>query len=795
MGTQLQARGMPAGISPEMFGLERPDILRDIHADYFAAGSRVVTTNTFGGSRFKLDPSVNVRELNAVMARAAREAADAAGSGRFVAGSMGPTGHFLKPLGDLDFEELVDAFREQARGLADGGADLILIETQFDIAEARAAVVAVREATDLPVGVSMTFENCVSLTGTSPLTFVDVMQNMGVDLIATNCSAGPEQIMDVVRAMLPRLDTPLLVEPNAGLPELDENGNTVFRLPPEPFAEQTARFVEMGAVALGGCCGSSPEHMRQLSNAVQSMRRKPLEPEVRDCLVVTSRSFSVCVKPHLPFVVIGERINPTGKEKLTAELQAGQFMEAQRFAEEQITSGAGILDVNVGAAMVDEAQTLPRCVQSLVGRFQAPLCIDSTNPEAVAAAVRAYPASPLVNSISGEPGRMEQLGPLCRDFGAPFILLPLEGRKLPVSAQDRIRVIEKLLEQADAMGIPRRLVMVDVLALTVSSKADAARSCLETIRYCTDTLGLPTVMGLSNISFGLPARELLNSTFLTLCMGAGMTSCIANPNSSRLRESLAASEVLLNRDPQAEKFIASYADWKPGSSGDSGASGGRGGSGGKGASGSVEEAVVKGDRDNILSLVEKELENGADAFALVNDRLIPAITEVGEKYERREYFLPQLILSAETMQRAFGRLEPLLEMDSEAGEKPVVIMATVEGDIHDIGKNIVCLMLKNHGFNVIDLGKDVAAEAIVDRAVEENARCIGLSALMTTTMVRMEDTLELLRERGEDIKVFVGGAVVTQEYADSIGAHGYAEDAVEAVRCAKELSGLNRRLQ
>ncbi|GAB6126488.1 homocysteine S-methyltransferase family protein [Humidesulfovibrio idahonensis] len=783
-GALLQSRGLPPGVSPEVYGLKNPEPVAAIHAEYVAAGAEVITTNTFGGTRFKLDMGQDVRALNRHLARTAKQAVD----GRaFVAGSVGPTGHFIAPLGDVGFRDMVAAFKEQIEGLVEGGADLIQIETQFDLAEVKAAVMAAREVCDLPVSVSMTFEGAQSLTGTPPLTFIDTMQNLGVDLIGTNCSAGPEQIVDIVRAMLPRLSTPLLVQPNAGLPVLDEEGRTVFRLGPDDFARQCRVFAEMGAKLLGGCCGTTPAHITALRAAVGDMPyAKPTPPDASP-LVLTCRSASVAFGWENPLQIIGERINPTGKKVLAEELAQNGHQEALRLATEQIAQGAAILDVNVGAPMVDEKLVLPSLAQALAGRFELPLSLDTSDIAAMENALWTQPGSPLVNSISGEPGRMEQLGPLCKKFGAPFILLPLEGRKLPYTAAERIAVIERLLKQADDLGIARRLIMVDALVLTVSSKPEAARHCLDTVRYCRDVLGLPTTMGLSNVSFGLPARELLNSTFLALSMGAGLSSCIANPASTRLREAAASAEVLLARDANAGRYIGSYANWTPGVGGGQAAAAGGAPGGGKAAT--PGEAVILGDKAGLLAMIETALEGGADPFALVDGELIPAILEVGNKYERKEYFLPQLLRSAEAMQAGFGRLEPLLLASGRAEKKTPIVMATVEGDIHDIGKNIVCLMLKNHGFEVFDLGKDVPAAKIVDEAVRVGAKVIGLSALMTTTMVRMEDTVRLVRERGLGIKVMIGGAVVTEAFAQSIGADGFSRDAVAAVKLAGELSG------
>lgn len=777
MGTMLQASGLPVGMSPEQYCMESPQVLRGIHKAYLDAGADLLTTCTFGGNPFKLPKNLDVFAFNRRMAEVAREAARDAGRPVFVAGNVGPSGQFAKPLGPVEPRDLIAAFAAQIRGLVAGGADLIFVETQFDLAEARAAVVAARQECDLPVMVSMTFEQGVSLTGSSPAIFAETMQNLGVDVVGTNCSLGPDQMLPVLRELLSACACPVMAEPNAGLPELRGNV-TVFPLGPEEFARKTAAFAGLGARILGGCCGTTPQHLAALSRTLRGMECALPETPRRDGICLTSRSQLVRIGVDEPLVVIGERINPTGKKALTQELQEGRFDTALQLADQQVEAGAGVLDVNVGASLVDETVLLPDLVQRLAGRLTLPLSLDSSNAEAIAKALPYCPGSFLVNSISGEADRMDVLGPLCRDYGAPFILLPLQGAKLPVRAAERIRIVEHLLERAAALGIPRRLVMVDILALAVSSKAEGGRQCLQMARWCRSQ-GLPTTLGLSNISFGLPARELLNATFLSMAVGAGLTSCIANPSATRLREAVDAMRVLGAHDPHAESFIASYAEWKP-----------AGGAvlrrnGGGGAAKTLGEAVLNGDKENVLPLLDAELEAGADPFVLVQDTLIPAITEVGARYERREYFLPQLIRAAETMQAAFAHLKPRLEANRGQKERPVIVMATVEGDIHDIGKNIVALLLGNHGFDVVDAGKDVPAEAIVACALEHNARIIGLSALMTTTMVRMEDTIRLIRERDLPIKVMVGGAAVTQAFADAIGADAYCPDAVCAVRAAK----------
>lgn len=808
MGTMLQARGLKPGENPEAFCLANPDILQGIHKDYIRAGADVLTTNSFGGTRFKLPADMPVKEFNRLMARAARAAAADAGRPVFVAGSIGPTGKFLRPLGDLSFEDMVSAFQEQIRGLLEGGIDLVLAETQFDLAEARAIVVAARRECRLPVAVSMTYEAGVTLTGSDVAVCTATLANMGVDLIGMNCSAGPLEMREAIAEQLAHSPVPVMAEPNAGLPVL-ENDRTVFPLPPAEFAALTAAFASQGVRVVGGCCGTTPEHIAALRRAVDSLPAPEKRPSFSG-VVLTSRSRLLRIGAGQPMRIVGERINPTGKKQLSAELLAGEFGTALRLADEQIASGAHVLDINVGAPMVDETLCLPALVARVASRHGIPLALDSSNMDAVEKALAEYPASPLVNSISGEEGRMERLGPLCRDYGAPFILLPLRGKELPVKAVERIAIIEDMLRQMDDLGVPRSLALVDVLVLSASSSPEAAKECLECIRYCADTLKLPTLCGLSNISFGLPARELINAGFLGLAAGAGLSACIANPGNARLMETLDAANLLMGHDDGAEAFIGKYAGWKsaalvssgggasvalsadPAGRAGSGQAGGPAGGAGKDAGPqTIEDALIAGRKEDTLRHVRAALDQGADPFSLVGDRLIPAITEVGAKYERKEYFLPQLIRSAEAMQAAFALLRPLLASDSRSQSRPVAVLATVEGDIHDIGKNIVSLMLGNHGFEVVDLGKDVPAAKVVEAALAHDAAFVGLSALMTTTMVRMRETVELLREKGSDKQVIVGGAVVTDDFARSIGAH-YARDAVDAVRVAQHLSVKSR---
>ena len=774
MGTMLQASGLKLGAKPEELNITNPELIESIHAKYAAAGSRIVNANTFGASAHKLAGSAYSLEeiIAAGIANCKRACAP---YGALTALDVGPLGELLEPSGTLAFEDAVSEYARIVRAGAAAGADLIFFETFTDLYELKAALLAAKENSGLLILASMSFEaGGRTFTGCTVESFGVTARGLGANAVGINCSLGPKEIFPMAKRLAEAVpgDFPVFVKPNAGLPRADGSG---YDITPQLFAMEMKPYRELHLFAAGGCCGTTPEFIKLLNSVFAGC--VPGRPAHKMPSVLCTPVDFVNVDG---ITVVGERINPTGKKRFQQALREEDMNYVLEQAVSQVEAGAQVLDVNVGAPMVDEALLLPELVQRLTGKYAEPLSLDSSHAEAIAAALPFCPGSPLVNSISGEADRMEHLGPLCRQWGAPFILLPIQGRKLPVKAADRIAIIENMLDKAAMLGIPRRLVLVDVLALAVASKAEAAREGLETIRWCA-AHGLATTIGLSNISFGLPARELVNTTFLSMAMGAGLSSCIANPSSGRLREAKAAGDVLMGHDRDAAAFVNGYAMWTPGNGGTADAA-----AFARATAQTVEEAVILGDRESVVGLVEKELEAGADPFELVRGRLIPAITEVGSKYERREYFLPQLLRSAETMQTAFARLKPLLEREANAEAQKIIVVATVEGDIHDIGKNIVSLMLGNHGFKVVDLGKDVKAEAIVEAAVAHKADLIGLSALMTTTMVRMRDTVDLVKQRGLGVDVMVGGAVVTPAFAESIGAN-YSSDAVDAVRLAKSL--------
>ncbi len=783
MGTQLQEKGMPSTCNPSEFAMENSHIIKEIHADYLHAGTNIILTSTFGGTHYKLPQSLNVYTYNKAMAEVARQAITESNLQHpmFVAGDIGPTGQLLRPLGNAKPEDIFQAYKEQVEGLVAGNVDLIFIETQFDIAEARIAVAAAKSVTDLPIFVSMTFEGETTLTGSSPKVFAATMENMGVDAIGINCGAGPEQMLDIAKELLAYSSLPIFAEPNAGLPELINN-ETVFRLPPEPFANQTKELALAGVQMLGGCCGTSPKHISYLHTLTKDGFTKEnfVERKEDKELIITSRSEYLAIGPKRKIALIGERINPTGKKALSAEFQANSINLAMQYAEEQIQGGAHLLDVNVGAAHVDETTFLPHLVEELIAKYLSPLVLDSSNPQALINAIPVYPASCLINSISGEENRMEMLAPHIKLWGTPAVLLPLKGGNLPATAKQRIEVIEALLQKAEEYKIPKNMLLVDVLALTAASDPYAPRVALETLEYCRNN-GLATTIGLSNISFGLPARELINASFLALASASGLNSCIGNPMNARFKEELDAVNLLLGHDKEAEYFIGRYANYTANQAQVIA---------NKQESIQLEltpaNAVITGNKEKILELLDKELKDGKQAFDIINSQLIPALNVVGEKYESKQYFLPQLLRSAETMQKAFKYLKPMLTQENSLS-KGKVILATVEGDIHDIGKNIVGLVLENHGYEVIDLGKDVKASIIIEEAKKHNVDAIGLSALMTTTMPRMQECIELMKEQNLSYKVWIGGAVVTQDYADHIQADAYAQDAVSTVRILENL--------
>ena len=703
------------------------------------------------------------------------------------------TGEQLYPLGDLMFEDLVDVYKEQAKIIAEAGADLFVVETMMSLQECRAAVLAIREVCDLPVMVSLTYnEDGRTLYGTDPVTAVVVMQSLGADAVGMNCSTGPEAMLEPIAKMAEYAAIPLLAKPNAGMPELID-GQTVFNVEPEEFAEVGKKLVEEGAAIIGGCCGTTPEHIRALKEAVKGIPVKaPLQTKRR---MLTSERKSVEITLDGRFMVIGERINPTGKKKLQAELKEGSLNLVRTMALEQEENGASILDINMGMNGIDEKEMMLRTIYEVTSTVDCPLCIDSSHVDIIEAALRIYPGRALINSISLEKEKFEKLLPIAKKYGAMFILLPLSDEGLPKDSAEKHGIIRTIMDEAVRIGMAKEDIIVDGLVATIGANPNAALECFETFSYCKNELELPTACGLSNISFGLPERTYVNTAFLTMAIANGLTMAIANPSQELLMNAAFASDMLLNKKESDIRYIErmnflseKYAGMErvmvqKTPAGTSAA----GGETRKESTGSgVFQAVLKGNKEHVLEEVKKMLDGGAKPDEIINEHLIAAINEVGELFDKKKYFLPQLISSANTMKLAIEYLEPMLER-SNTEAMATIVVATVEGDIHDIGKNLVVLMLKNYGYHVIDLGKDVPADVIVDTAMNEGAKVIGLSALMTTTMMRMKDVVELAKEKGCTAKIVIGGAAITESFSDEIGADGYSKDAAECVKLVERL--------
>lgn len=793
-GTNLQKAGMPVGVCPEQWILENSEVLIDLQKRYVEAGTDILFAPTFTASRIKLKEyglEDHLEEMNRKLVALSKEAAK--GTNALVAGDLTMTGEQLYPLGDLMFEDLVDVYKEQAKIIADAGADLFVVETMMSLQECRAAVLAIREVCDLPVMVSLTYnEDGRTLYGTDPVTAVVVMQSLGADAVGMNCSTGPEAMLEPIAKMAEYATIPLLAKPNAGMPELID-GQTVFNVEPEEFAEVGKKLVEEGAAIIGGCCGTTPEHIRALKEAVKGIPVKaPLQTKRR---MLTSERKSVEITLDGRFMVIGERINPTGKKKLQAELKEGSLNLVRTMALEQEENGASILDINMGMNGIDEKEMMLRTIYEVTSTVDCPLCIDSSHVDIIEAALRIYPGRALINSISLEKEKFEKLLPIAKKYGAMFTLLPLSDEGLPKDSAEKHGIIRTIMDEAVRIGMAKEDIIVDGLVATIGANPNAALECFETFSYCKNELELPTACGLSNISFGLPERTYVNTAFLTMAIANGLTMAIANPSQELLMNAAFASDMLLNKKESDIRYIErmnflseKYAGMErvmvqKTPAGTSAA----GGETRKESTGSgVFQAVLKGNKEHVLEEVKKMLDGGAKPDEIINEHLIAAINEVGELFDKKKYFLPQLISSANTMKLAIEYLEPMLER-SNTEAMATIVVATVEGDIHDIGKNLVVLMLKNYGYHVIDLGKDVPADVIVDTAMNEGAKVIGLSALMTTTMMRMKDVVELAKEKGCTAKIVIGGAAITESFSDEIGADGYSKDAAECVKLVERL--------
>ena len=783
-GSNLQKRGMPAGVCPETWILDNEEIFIGLQKEYVDAGTNVLYAPTFTANSIKLDEfglKEQIREINHKLVALSKKAADGKA---WVAGDLTMTGQQLKPMGTMDFEDLVDIYKEQITYLEEAGVDLLVVETMMSLQESRAALIAAKEVSQLPVMVTMTFEaDGRALYGTDVLTAAITLESLGADAFGINCSTGPAQMIPMFEKISSAVKIPLIAKPNAGMPTLDEDGNTVYGLGCEEFAQEVKMLWERGASILGGCCGTTPEHIKSMITLM-----KPEVPKTRayekKCHV-TSERMTVSFDVNSPFMIIGERINPTGKKKLQEELRNGSMEMVLDFAESQEEKGASILDVNMGMSGIDEKELMLKAIEELSQATNLPLSIDSSYIEVCEAALRRYPGRAMLNSISLEQEKIEKLLPIAKKYGAMFVLLPLSDKGLPESLDEKISIINTILEKAHSIGFTNEDIVVDGLVTTVGANKKAALETLETIRYCKN-MGLTTTCGLSNISFGLPERIVVNTTFLTMAIREGLTMAIANPNQDLLVASAFASDLLLNKEGSDIRYIEKMQDITISATATS-----------KTDSvenkettntrGSLYEMVLKGKKNVIADETMQLLNAGADPNELLNNSLLPAINDVGDFFDKGKYFLPQLIASAEAMKNSIAILQPKLLQENDKKDMPTIVFATVEGDIHDIGKNLVVLMLQNYGYNVIDLGKDVTKEIIVEEAMKNNASIIGLSALMTTTMQEMKAVVDYAKEKQCDAKIIIGGAVITDDYKEQIGAAGYAKDAAEAVKVVQKL--------
>ena len=799
-GTNLQKAGMPTGVCPEQWILENKEEAKNLQMAFLEAGTDILYAPTFSANRIKLAEyglQDKLAEMNRALVELSKdvvaefEEKKRCNVGRhFIAGDLTMTGELLYPVGKMQFEELVEVYKEQVQVLYEAGVDLFVVETMMSLQECRAAVLAVKETCNLPVMVTMTFAgDNKTMYGTTPEAAVVVLQSLGADAVGVNCSAGPETMVPVIRRMAEVAEVPVIAKPNAGMPSLVD-GETVYEMTPKTFASYMEKLVDAGAGILGGCCGSEPAHIAAVKKMAE--RKEPGELKHHRAILATEREIFP-IELNGKFRVIGERINPTGKKALQAELKEGKTDLVLQYAKEQEEAGAYILDVNAGMPGIDEKETLLRIINEVTQNSSLPLAIDSSHVDVIEAALRIYPGRALVNSVSCEKEKMEQLLPIVKKYGAMFILLPLSESGLPKDQFEKRRFIHMVMTEALKHDLTKEDIIVDGLVNTIGAGKDAAKETLSTIRYCKEDLGLATSIGLSNISFGLPARSYVNTAFLTMAIENGLSMAIANPCQKMTMHFMLAADLLLGKEEADIAFIDAAPEMvTPGAA--TGAEGKTSGTVATEKGSPLFTAVIKGNKRNITELTESALKDAAYGNAaterannILNQDLIPAINKVGELFEQKKYFLPQLIASAETMELSMKLLEPLLAT-GDGEKRGKVIIATVKGDIHDIGKNLVALMLKNYGFEVTDMGKDVETDAIIEKAKETGADLIALSALMTTTMTRMKEVVEAKNAAGLSAKVIIGGAVITEDYAKEIGADGYAKDAGEAVKVAISLT-------
>ncbi len=778
MGTLLQEKGIAPGERSEWWSITHPEIVREIHKAYFDAGCNVVNTNSFGATRFHFTPDEMERIIAAAVenARWAREHSSGTQE-KFIALDLGPIGRLLKPFGDLDFEDAVAAFAETVRLGVKCGVDLVTIETMNDSYETKAALLAVKENCDLPVIVTNAYgEDGKLMTGASPEAMVALAEGMGADAIGANCSLGPKQLIPVVERLLKSASVPVVLKPNAGLPRI-ENGKTVFDVDAEEFSREVAALVKKGVRVAGGCCGTTPKYIAALVRKIESLQ--PMAVEKKEKTLVSSYTHAVELGGDP--VLIGERINPTGKKRFKQALIENDIEYILNEGLTQQEKGVQILDVNVGIPDIDECALLCSAVCELQAIIDLPLQIDTADEKAMERSLRRYNGKALVNSVSGKRESMEAVFPLVKKYGGVVVALTLDENGIPETADGRVEIAKKILAAAAEYGIEKKDIIFDTLAMTVSADQNAAKVTLEALRRITSELGCRTSLGVSNVSFGLPARDAVNSTFFAMALENGLSAAIMNPNSEAMMKTYHAFRVLRGLDENCAGFVAAAEGFSGAASAAPAVA--------EGDSEALRTAIVKGLRDKAGELTQKLLET-MPPLEIVEKEIIPALDVVGGGFEKKTVYLPQLLMSAESAKAAFEHIrQAVTATDAPRGGKGKIVIATVRGDIHDIGKNIVRLLLENYGFDVVDLGKDVLPGEIVDAALREKAQIVGLSALMTTTVGAMEETVRLLKERYPACRSLVGGAVLNAEYAEKIGATAYAKDAMEAVRVASAIMG------
>ena len=782
MGTMLQRYGLTTGDCPDYYNITHADIVQRIHKEYADAGSNYITTNTFGSSPLKLKDYDLEDKVEAIAQAAVRNVRTACGNRVKVAGDMGPTGKFISPLGDLSFDQACENYYRLAKALADAGADCLIIETIIDIQEMKAALLAAKSACHLPVICQMTYaEDGRTITGTDPKGAVILLDAMGADIIGANCSVGPDKLLEAAKQMVPYTNKPIIIQPNAGMPVL-EHGETHFPLTPKDFGAIAPEFAKAGVSYLGGCCGTTPDHIHALVEALDGVD-VPAKAPVKPFTALTSRTQTVFIGDDYAPVKIGERINPTGRKKMREDLKSGSFVSVKKEALQEVAAGADVLDVNMGVPGADQKALMETAISQLSMLCPVPFSIDSTDPEVLEKALKIYPGRPLINSANAEnEERLDAILQLAKKYGAALLCLPIEKGNLPQTAEERVRIIRYLEKKALEAGLRKEDLLLDPLVLTVGSGDNGAKETLRTIRLYKEEFGFPCVMGTSNVSFGLPARPRINAAFLTMALACGMNAPIVNPLDQGVKDAFVNAKLLLGFDKGANEFIKAAATDTPSAAAPVEV---------KSNLSPVEqikEAVKQGEKDEAAAATKTAIEATIPSETIIKEGLTAAMTEIGVGYGNGTVFLPQVMMSAEAMQAAFAVIKEMLPV-SAAQAKGTLVLGTVAGDIHDLGKNIVSALLENSGYHVVDLGKDVSPETFLSAIETHEADLIGLCSLMTTTLPELEKTVQLVKEKYPHISIMVGGAVVTKDYADSIGADSYCKDGIAAISEADRLMG------